>query len=148
MLTRSQLKRRTPLKRGKGLKRSSALPRKRSKPRRGRVRDEAHLAFVRTLPCCAPGCDRVDASEAHHETTERGMGQKADDRRAMPMCRKHHRAFHDGREPFDGWTKPRRRAWQDEQVTRVLGLAAPCGACGFLRESGDPLCICEEVRDG
>jgi hypothetical protein len=36
------------------------------------------------------------------------MGLKSKDREAMPLCWQHHRAFHDGSGPFDGWTQVER----------------------------------------
>jgi hypothetical protein len=57
-----------------------------------RVRNEGYLAFVRTRPCCA--CGITGRSQAAHirmgsrslgkEPT--GMGQKPDDRFALPLC--------------------------------------------------------------
>ena len=53
----------------------------------------AHLAFVRSLPCCACGSPAV---EAHHllRTGARGMGMRSPDRYAVPLCGAHHRALH------------------------------------------------------
>lgn len=122
MLRRTELRRGTKeLKRTGGLSRSSRLPRKRAKARRGREVDEAHLAFVRTLFCA--GCGGKPPNDPHHDTAGRGMGQKADDKRAFPMCRCCHDEFHDGRGQFDGWSKDRRRAWQADQVAAVQALA-------------------------
>lgn len=119
MLKRTPLERRTELKQGtKQLKRTGSLPRKRKAPRRGRERDESHLAFIRTLRCSA--CDREPPSHAHHETSGRGMGQKADDWRAFALCLECHDDFHGGRCRFKGWDKDQRRAWQMEQVALVL----------------------------
>jgi hypothetical protein len=46
------------------------------------------------------------------------MGLKSSDRETMPLCWRHHRAFHDGNGPFDGWSRDDRRIWQMEQVER------------------------------
>ena len=80
--------------------------------------DPARLAFVRTLPCCAPGAPTgcLGTVAPHHHTQYRGMGQRAVDDQTMPLCWGHHRAFHDGRGPFRDWGQGHRRAWQDEQV--------------------------------
>lgn len=117
--------RRTPLARGtKQLKRSALarktrLRQKRAKPRRSsRVRDPAHLEFVRRLPCCL--CNRGPRSEPHHDTEKRGMGQKADDTRTIPMCHRHHMDAQSYAGPFKGWDKYRMRAWFEEQLARVM----------------------------
>lgn len=49
------------------------------------------LAAVRGSPCCA--CRRPGPSEAHHYGP-RGVGQKADDLRAVPLCRACHDHLH------------------------------------------------------
>jgi hypothetical protein len=77
--------------------------------------DETRLRWIRFQPCCAPG-PHLGAVEAHHETTDRRLGQKADDSRSMPLCRRCHRSFHDATGSFRDWTKAQRRAWQAEQV--------------------------------
>jgi hypothetical protein len=72
--------------------------RKRSKPRRGPVMDVAYLEWLRTLPCCvcipwhvsAVGWFQVSPTEAAH-VGARGLGQRCDDREALPICERHHR---------------------------------------------------------
>jgi hypothetical protein len=75
------------------------------------LRDAVYLAFVRKHECCV---SRDGASGpcygsviAHHHGP-RGMGEKADDYRTVPLCDGHHREFHDtgtigawGRESLD-----------------------------------------------
>lgn len=62
-----------------------------------RVHDAAHLAFVRTRPCCIKHCNR-QAEAAHvrmaclaigKEYT--GKAEKPDDRWTVPLCPYHHR---------------------------------------------------------
>ncbi len=74
------------------------------KPRRERQRgnsrkadtrpgmSEEHLAFIRRLPCCIPGCRVHPAGTAHHlkSTRERGMGLRSTDQHTLPMCAEHH----------------------------------------------------------
>lgn len=80
------------------------LKTKREKPRRtgkplprikpGRVEDPAHLARVRSLPCIAcelNGLAQFTPTEAHHIRDGQGMGQKAGDDEAIPLCVFHHR---------------------------------------------------------
>jgi len=80
----------------------SPLKQKRDTPRRkgpkaprikaGRVEDPAHLARVRSLPCivCQAG-NQITPTEAHHIRDGVGMGQKAGDHEAIPLCSFHHR---------------------------------------------------------
>ena len=87
-----------------------------------RERDPTYLAFIRELPCCAPSvteCQSPPPQHPHHSTGA-GMGMKTGDRETMPLCWMHHRQFHEGKGPFDGWTRDERRRWQEEQVERCL----------------------------
>jgi hypothetical protein len=67
--------------------------------RQPRIRDEAHLARIRRLPCMMCG----QAAEAAHVRLScaevgkinPGVGQKPDDRWAAPLCHKHHMQQHD-----------------------------------------------------
>lgn len=71
-----------------------------SRSKLNRKPDTPYLAFVRLHPCCSCGATRD--IEAHH-TGRRGMGQKAADSTAVPLCRGCHRYFHDhGHLPVDG----------------------------------------------
>lgn len=76
------------------------------------------LDHIRAMPCdlrderpeeCAWGTD------AHHETGA-GMALKANDRRTIPLCHRHHMDFHDHRGYFWNWTKEERRQWQDDRI--------------------------------
>ncbi len=51
------------------------------------VRNPKWLAFIRTLACCVCGATR--GIHAAH-TGPRGLGQKADDCTAIPLCWRHH----------------------------------------------------------
>lgn len=69
------------------------------RPRPKRETCPAHLAFVAALPCCL--CKRDGDTLVHHllRGVVRGMGLKADDRQAIPVCSIHHAAIHaDGNE--------------------------------------------------
>ena len=66
-----------------------------------RVRDEKHLRFIRSLPCCIPGCSQGDTDAAHLRTAslehgKRGLGlqEKASDCWTVPLCRFHHSEQH------------------------------------------------------
>lgn len=127
MLRRTPLKRgtsqlrRTALKPGTSkLWRSTKLKQKRKGPprRSSRVRDKAHLAWVRTLDCC--WCHRRGPSDPHHDTKERGMSQKADDTRTIPLCRRCHDAAQDFQGDFKLWDRERMRAWFEGELAKVM----------------------------
>jgi hypothetical protein len=77
--------RRTPLRRRKRIRL------RRPEPRRGPDRDDAYLAWIRTL-CCAV-CGRDSGVEAAHTPAlgVRGLSQKSSDYSAIPLCFGHHR---------------------------------------------------------
>lgn len=56
------------------------------------VEDPKYLAHVRTRACCI--CAAPAPSEPHHYGP-RGLGQKTDDRRTVPICRCCHDRWHD-----------------------------------------------------
>ena len=54
-----------------------------------------HLAIIRLLPCCVPGCSHPAPNDPHHLKSEgakkeRSVGRRATDRFAVPLCRLHH----------------------------------------------------------
>ncbi len=61
-------------------------------PREGDSR--AHLAFIRSLPCCV--CGTYGITQAHHllrwDDRPKGMGRKHPDKSAIPLCARHHLA--------------------------------------------------------
>lgn len=52
------------------------------------VKDPKYLAWIKTFPCIV--CGRSRNVDPCHTPGSRGMSQKTDDRRAVPMCRVHH----------------------------------------------------------
>lgn len=63
--------------------------------RQPRIRDEKHLKFIRTLPCCICGANGVHAAHLRmgsvkHGKFNPGVGSKPDDRWATPLCPMHH----------------------------------------------------------
>lgn len=53
--------------------------------------DAKHLAAIRKLPCCIPGCNIVGCDPHHIKSAgERGMQLRAPDKWALPLCRQHH----------------------------------------------------------
>lgn len=70
--------------------------------------DDAHLKFIRGLPCVVCG-DDVTVEAAHVRMPDpsvakplTGIGIKPDDRFTVPLCGKHHREQHTMRE-FKFW---------------------------------------------
>jgi hypothetical protein len=117
--TRSPLRRKTRLRSLKPMRRS------RDRPRRSpQQKDEAYLAWIRTLPCCCPQGPAHAGGDPHHPRHELvggsiGAGLKADDWRAVPLSREHHTCIDELSGPFKGWTKPQVHAWLDE-TAKVL----------------------------
>lgn len=67
--------------------------------RQPRIEDAAYLAYVRTLPCLV--CGRGPSDPAHLRSSalrygkrQTGMGEKPDDKWALPLCRHDHDAQH------------------------------------------------------
>lgn len=79
-----------------------------------------HLARVRALPCCIPGC-RGNRVEPHHLTyvQPKARGLKAGDQWTVPLCRAHHRAgFRDSLH-----SRGNERAWWAGQRVDPIRLA-------------------------
>ena len=84
-------------------------------------KDTAYLDWVRAQPCALrkhplPQMTRCKGIvEAHHNTHGKGQRQRTDDRRAFPLCPRHHREeFHAHAGTFDGWKRAERNEWQDK----------------------------------
>ena len=77
--------------------------------REPRERDNKHLAFIRSLPCCI--CGRIDTDAAHIRTANIGLGkrqsglaEKPSDKWTVPLCRIHHSEQH-GMNELAFWKK-------------------------------------------
>jgi hypothetical protein len=76
--------------------------------KRPRQHDEAHLKFIRTLPCVVTGLRDVDAAHirygdiSYHKPTT-GMGEKPHDKWTVPLSPEEHRRQHSMNER-DYWT--------------------------------------------
>lgn len=101
------------------MQRNKPLNRKRSTPRRSQKRDLVYLAKVREMACAA--CDGRPA-EPHHPKDGLGMGVKAPDRDAFPLCAECHRSFHLGVGRFAGWTREQKKVWQFEKTQETQYL--------------------------
>jgi len=67
--------------------------------REPRQRDERHLDYIRSLPCCI--CGGIDTEAAHirtaslaHGKQHTGMAEKPSDKWALPLCNRHHNEQH------------------------------------------------------
>lgn len=74
-----------------------------------RIKDEAHLDFIRSLPCVSCG-NGIETEAAHLRSDNRkygktttGMQQKPSDMWTLPLCGKCHRIQHTGNEK-NFWT--------------------------------------------
>lgn len=83
------------------------------------ARSRSYLDFIRAMACCI--CSAPPPSDPHH-WGERGMGQKATDFSAVPLCRVHHDQWHDHRR----FTHGGRRWSVDEGVTHLLRVQVTC----------------------
>jgi len=84
--------------------------------------DFAYLERVRLLGCRAFGLSQCGGRVEAHHAGARGLGQRAHDRTAIPLCSWHHRAWHDARGPFADWDRARRRAWAEAEVAAVQAI--------------------------
>ena len=90
--------------------------------------DQAHLARVRLLPCCAhglPGHVCGGRVVAHH-AGRHGIGIKSPHIETIPICWDGHRNLHEHTECFAPFSKAEMRSWEDGQVAvtqRTLGVA-------------------------
>src|ERR1039458_4050484 len=92
---RVPLRRSVPLPRGLPPQRIVPVRKMRLQPRRGPDRSPEYLAWIRTLGCviCSRLSGGVTVIEAAHTNVlgPRGVGQKASDFSAVPLCSGHHR---------------------------------------------------------
>lgn len=75
---------------------------------------------VRALRCAACGC--APPCEANHVTFGRGVGQRSSDFKTFPLCTQCHREWTDHAGRFRGWSKARRRLWQEDMARAVHEL--------------------------
>ena len=79
------------------------LPIRKIEPKAKPVKDKGYLSWVHQLPCIITGTSPVEAAHlstgnAMYGHSGRGMGQKASDRWALPLCPEKHREQHEGNE--------------------------------------------------
>ncbi len=94
----------------------------RSFPKTKMARSAAYLAFVRAEPCCV--CSAPAPSDPHH-FGPRGVGQKTDDFRTVPLCRRCHDDFHAcGLVPRDQTRAATEHRFYSVQVTLLVRWAS------------------------
>lgn len=86
--------------------------------RRPRQKIDAHLAFIRTLPCIICG-NEIETQAAHIRFSDArvaklnaGVGAKADDYWTLPMCGAHHDEQHR--------TGDERKFWRRHNIDPIL----------------------------
>jgi len=91
------------------------------RPKRIRWMEEKYLAWVKTQPC---ECCGMPSDDAHHLIGwgQGGMGTKAHDIFAIPLCRKHHIELHNDPVKFE-----REHSSQPAMIIRVLDRAYALG---------------------
>lgn len=91
------------------------------RPKRIRWMDEKYLAWVKTQPC---ECCGMSSDDAHHLIGwgQGGMGTKAHDIFAIPLCRKHHTELHNDPVKFE-----RNHGAQPAIIIRLLDRAFALG---------------------
>lgn len=74
--------------------------------------------FGRTSECSG----RIDP---HHAGRRPGMGLKAPDDTAIPLCRWHHRALERLFGPFHGWERDQLWTWREERIAETRAVVLP-----------------------
>jgi hypothetical protein len=78
--------------------------------------DIARLDWTRAQPCMLWGPECQGRSEAHHAGKNPGVGMKAGDATAVPLCGRHHRQITDKTGRFRSMSREEMRDLQDEWV--------------------------------
>lgn len=84
--------------------------------------DARYAEWLRRQPCRA--CGATEGIELHHQTGA-GMGLRAHDHAAIPLCAGCHRDFHCLTGRFATWCKTDRQVWQVTQIEALRGTYQP-----------------------
>lgn len=110
--------------------------------KRPREKDEAHLKFIRGLPCLICGsigeAAHVRYGSNAHGKRETGAGEKPSDKYVVPLCPDHHRNGKDSQH-----ASGERRWWQSAGIDPIVISAL------LFQVSGDEPAarlICENAR--
>jgi hypothetical protein len=99
--------------------------------RRNRVNDPQYLKWIRSLVCVIVSRKCRGFVEAHHAGI-RGLGQRAEDNTAIPLCVRHHRLGEDSVHRLG------KRFWQRHNLDRddlILGYQKAFRLCRPARET-------------
>ena len=122
MKRRSGMRRRAPIRRSAPMRRG-----RRSTSYSRRARDHDRMLAVKGMPCAllspgdawpGPAPDACRGPIEAHHAGARGLGRKASDDTAIPMCDHHHDDFTERRGIFGGWPRGAARVWQDAMIER------------------------------
>lgn len=102
--------------------------------RRPRIKNEAHLALIRQLPCVV--CFRHPPSEAahirygdcQHDKPPTGGAEKPDDKWTLPLCPEHHRTGRDAQHRMN------EREWWLKHGIDPLALSKKLSLCETLED--------------
>lgn len=90
--------------------------------------DQSYTDWLRQRPCCSCGGSGV---QVHHRTGA-GMGLRAHDHDAMPLCFRCHSDLHCLGGRFSTFSREDLRQWQDEQIAALRAVYEPQGSApGF-----------------
>jgi hypothetical protein len=106
------------MRRGGYIARRTPIKKRRERKRRlppDVIRDEAHLARIRKLPCICrsmPGAQCSDVIQASHRDEGKACGRKTSDLETVPMCSACHQSWGENTQgPFKNWPRDLKRAW-------------------------------------
>jgi hypothetical protein len=77
--------------------------------RQPRERDNKHLDYIRSLPCCICGDDtsteaaHIRSASIENGKLHTGMAEKPSDKWSVPLCGKHHREQHAFGNELEWW---------------------------------------------
>ena len=78
--------------------------------------DKSYIRWVGSGMCCLPSCGQM-SGPPHHPRHNVGMGQRAHDHRAVPLCMEHHEDAQQYR--LAGMTKEKMREFLDEVAEKL-----------------------------
>jgi hypothetical protein len=105
-----------------------------------RLRDKAHLGFVRSQPCLVCG---QQPSDPHHLqfAQPRALGLKVSDEFTVPLCRNHHQQLHQAGNEVAWWhdldIKPleiANRLWAESHASSTLVVDQNTDQNSFIGE--------------
>lgn len=84
------------------------------------ARNPDYLTWIRNHPCAAAQDGKCSGGiqASHHGS--KGMGQKTDDYRTIPLCHHHHIVDWHGNGTLFGWSRTLTDSWIAEQIIGYL----------------------------